>query len=394
MAGVVKHRAFRDIEGLVTDANDAALGLLVGERIARANLDSLNPSDAEKQLSQLFTGKEVEDISRFDFRVPVAISKLAAAERELSVMAVPFAVSLYNEYLVAAAQLLELAHVARPPEDAKRMFLGKLEDYLRENGVSVGGDWAALVRFIREVRNCIVHGAGATNDAVINRATKLPPKALESWATVTGRPIPLGNVGERISWEGPEIRGVFLVIRQGLSRINKGLQAVLPREFWADLFIHELWTDGHNSTPPSRSGSSLINAAKAYGYGSLALEPSELRQAIVRFPTIGWRPDLLPYWQRTIPGGSPVSQPVSAADLTKGRIRIPAPASPWFPSSKESIRLKLREENLTVEFLPPRTEGTHGRSGVLLVGPQLRSLVVQGQTLSVFRISRIEIGLQ
>jgi hypothetical protein len=346
------------------------------------------------QLSQLFSEDEVEDISRFDFRVPVATDKLVAAERELSVMAVPFAVSLYNEYLVAAAQLLELAHVARPSEDAKRMFLGKLEGYLKETGVSVGGDWAALVRLIREVRNCIVHAGGATNNAVIDRATKLPSKAQEAWATVTGRPIAFGNVGERILWEGPEIRGVFLVIRQGLNRINESLQAVLPREFWADLLIHELWADGHKTTPSSRSGSSLANAARAYGYGSLALRPSELREAIARFPTTGWRPDLLPYWQRGIPVGSPVSQALSATDLAKGRIRIPASASQWFPSSKESMRLKLREENLTVEFIPPRTERSHGRSGVLLVGPKLQNLVVQGQTLAVFRISQSEVGLQ
>src|SRR6476660_8102487 len=115
MPAPVRHRGYRDVQMLLRSANDAALGLLVGDRIARRTLEPLEAEHASTPLSGLYSEDDIPDVGRFDFRVPRAVAKLQEAELELCVMAVPFAVSLYNEYLVSAAELLELAHVSRPP---------------------------------------------------------------------------------------------------------------------------------------------------------------------------------------------------------------------------------------------------------------------------------------
>jgi hypothetical protein len=388
----VRHRQFRDIERLVDSANDAALGLLVGDRIARADLATLPATDRGKQLSELYSSSTVEDIRRFDFLVPAAEGKLLAAERELCVMAVPFAVSLYNEYLVNAAGLLELGHIGRSGREPHEMMLGKLEAHLRDYGVSVAGDWRGLLRVLQTVRNRIIHAGGVPGEVAISQWEKLPPKAQGLWIKVTGRPMPFGSPTERLDWGGPEIRGVFLVVRQALKEINGSLQEVLPREFWADLFVHELRVESPQARG-SRSGAFLLRRASAAGYGRMAFTSQELRDAVERAPHIGWRPDLAPYWQRSIPPGSATTQVVSARDLTQGRIRIPFGAKASFPASTQKVHLKLREVDLECNY-NPAPESARPRSGVVYIGDRLRKLVVPGQILSIFAVSPTEIGLQ
>jgi hypothetical protein len=392
MAQVVRHRQFRDIEQLVNSANDAALGLLVGDRIARADLAALPAADRKKQLSELYSSSEVEDIGRFDFLVSPAERKLLAAERELCVMAVPFAISLYNEYLVSAAGLLELGHIARSRRDPQELMLGKLEAHLRDHGVSVAGDWLGLLRVVQTVRNRIIHAGGIPGEAAVSKWERLPPKAQALWTKVTGRPMPLGAPTERLEWGGPEIRGVFLVVRQALRQINESLQSVLPREFWADLVIHELRVESPQARG-SRSGAFFLRRAIAAGYGSLGFTSQELRDAVERAPHTGWRPDLAPYWQRSVPPGPAETQVVSGRDLTQGRVRIPIDAKGLFPSSTQMIHLKLRELDLDCNY-NPAPESHRPRSGVIYVGDRLRELVVAGQVLSIFRISPTEVGLQ
>jgi hypothetical protein len=380
------------VTALVTKSNDAALGLLVGDRIARVELADRGPSAQTTQLSGLFTEAEVPDVSRFDFRVDRAITKLLEAERELCLMAVPFAVSLYNEYLVAAAEMLELAHIARPRKPARHMMLGEVESFLGEHKVSVAGDAKVLLDVIRGVRNSLVHAAGVVGEKTIARWTSASPSAKARWEGVTGRPLPLNGTSGRLQWEGPEIRGLFLVVRDGLKQVNLALQSVLPREFWADLVIHEHWVDSCETAGGHRQETPL-GFASHRGYRSLGFSAAELSDASKRGRSLGWRPDLQPYWQRPIPPGSPVTQRVKVSDLNRGRLRIPGPGKALLPSQAGPVTVRLRERVFTCPY-SPEPERSRSRFGLLHVGDELRTMVVPGQELSVFPISSDEIGLQ
>ncbi len=390
---MVKHRGFREVVDLAAGVNDAALGLLVSGQLARFTLGNLDDKAAERKLSDLYPESAVADVSRFDFRAARAITKLKDAEQELCVMAVPFAISLYNEYLVSASDLLELAHVARPSKPAEQQMLGQLTGHLKKNGVRVDGEWASLLQLIIAIRNRIVHAAAVPGKGPIAEWSGLQPQARTAWIGVTGRDMPFAGPENRLPWAGPEIRGVFLVVREALRQINLCLQDVLPRDFWADLAVHEMRSTGHQKARRSRSGGDLVKFANMIGYGPLSLSPAELRDAAAKAPTTGWTPTLKPYWQRQIEHGTPSTQMLTRRDVRKGRIRIPDASKHLLPSDQGDVRVKIREVSLTCGYNPEPERGRI-RSGVLYVGPHLAELAVPGQRLFIFRLPPSGIGLQ
>ena len=232
-----------------------------------------------------------------------------------------------------------------------------------------------------------------TGQQPIMRWQNLSAAAKQSWAGVTGRPMPFEGPDKRLPWEGPEIRGVFLVVREGLKHINLALQAVLPREFWADLAVHEHWVDAYQTGSSSHRKESPVNFANYNGYRPLGFQTGELKAATERARTLGWRPDLRPYWQRHIAPDAPTTKVLTGRDLNQGRVRISDAAKPLFPSQVDVVSLRLRECVVTCPYNPEPEKGRN-RSGLLYVGDILRETVVPGQELSVFPISSTEIGLQ
>jgi hypothetical protein len=392
MPALIRHRGFRNVEGLVTKVNDAALGLLVGARVARTALAERGPSAAETRLSELYSEAQVPDVSRFDFRVSAADAKLEEAERELCVMAVPFALSLYNDYLVTVSELLELGHLARPSKPAHQMMIGQLENHLRKNKVAVGPNLDPLLQLVKLLRNRIVHSAGIAGEEAISRWESLPYAAKQAWIKVTGQPMPFNGADEQLPWGGPEIRGTFFVVREGLRQINFSLQKVLSREFWADLAIHEYWVHAFETGTHSHRSSPASYVAR-HGYRSLHFSAAELAAASRRGKSTGWRPDLRPYWQRRVPPEAPLTQAITGRDITQGRIRIPISSKSALPPSAGRLKVKLREQGLTCHYNPEPQPG-RARSGIVYVGDLLRETVVAGQQLSIFPVSSHEIGFQ
>jgi hypothetical protein len=83
------------------------------------------------------------------------------------------------------------------------------------------------------------------------------------------------------------------------------------------------------------------------------------------------------------PSGVSFSQPVTAADLTAGRIRIPAATKPVLPLTKQRVDIALRGHTMNVRW-NPRNEPGQSRSGVLGVDQErLRALVEQHERLIV-----------
>ena len=84
--------------------------------------------------------------------------------------------------------------------------------------------------------------------------------------------------------------------------------------------------------------------------------------------------------------GAHPTQRVTAADLRAGQIRIPsvgsAPTKTLFPRAKSEIELNLRGRLVRGSW-DPRMGPDRERSGVLRIGPALRSLVQENDVLAV-----------
>jgi TDG/mug DNA glycosylase family protein len=84
-------------------------------------------------------------------------------------------------------------------------------------------------------------------------------------------------------------------------------------------------------------------------------------------------------------GDSAASQPVRAADLERGQIRLPRDAKRFFPTERGLVEIVLRGERISCSY-DPRTGPDRERSAVLRVGRQTLTRVArQGD---VFRVRR------
>lgn len=77
------------------------------------------------------------------------------------------------------------------------------------------------------------------------------------------------------------------------------------------------------------------------------------------------------------------SQRVTASDIAAGRIRFPAAAKPWFPSTVTQVEIDLRGHWVTGRW-NPLSGPDRSRSGVLTVGrAHLAPAVQPDETLTV-----------
>lgn len=79
-----------------------------------------------------------------------------------------------------------------------------------------------------------------------------------------------------------------------------------------------------------------------------------------------------------------MTQPVTAADLRAGRIRIPRSSKGLFPPERTYVMVRLRGAEMQSRYDPRR--GPPERPGVLGIGKAvLNELVNEGERLRVFR---------
>jgi hypothetical protein len=103
---------------------------------------------------------------------------------------------------------------------------------------------------------------------------------------------------------------------------------------------------------------------------------------------------LLPIRRLPVPQGeqSCKTQRVTAADLRKGRIRIPSSeassTNSIFPEVKTKLTVKLRGETVQCSW-DPRTGQDKVRSGELRVGTKLRELIKPDEVLTAARIDEV-----
>jgi hypothetical protein len=99
----VRHRAWRDFATLRRQTADAIAGLGFGLELAASDVAA---RVAVGETTPLGTAlPHIAAAADFSFRPGRAAEQLASAEQALAQMTVPFAVAIYNEYLVETVAL-------------------------------------------------------------------------------------------------------------------------------------------------------------------------------------------------------------------------------------------------------------------------------------------------
>ena len=168
---------------------------------------------------------------------------------------------------------------------------------------------------------------------------------------------------------------------------NSGLAAVVPMDYVIEVIAAHRATLGPPPTseetsvppeqaPPDHSGDEVV------GEGAAPSTPGKTPKA---------KPSRRGGQRRSIADSHPASgttptamtQPVTATDISNGRIRIPQATKPIFPSSRADLAIILRGAEMTVPY-DPRNGPDRSRSGVLRIGKErLGGLVGPRERLSV-----------
>jgi hypothetical protein len=280
------HNGFRRFRRAVTDGNDALIGLVVASRLALHHFGRRPRRDRDKWLPDLYPS--VDEVSRLNLQLDRAKAAIGDSECYLAYMAIPFAVTAYNELLVEVAELLvEDGHAAtpRPPGE---MMLGQLRTYIAGCGVALPAHPEEMFNLTYFLRNRIIHYAAVEGPAGVTAWNKLTPMQKALWKRVAGRGLPVGYPDQRLDLRAGEARAAFATVRRIGEAMNEALVPLLSRACWALLAARD-FRDSHPDYTNRGDIGGTLSAVHKYAsqlYGPVGLTRRELETAIRQVP---WR---------------------------------------------------------------------------------------------------------
>jgi hypothetical protein len=273
---VVHFPAYRAFDSLRVVANDALMALLIGGRVGRAALESSDPDEWLPDVVQ------VEDARRLNLRVGSSKRLIESAEQYLSVMGIPFTVSVYQGFLGNAIKFLQDAKVDSSGRNPFKFMLDDIHPHMKECGVELESDLCRLFDVVRLMRNRILHAAGIQGSAVRSTYKQLPKTAHSWWEERTGRAIGFEGSGEMLNLGPPELIGTLALTKELGRQVNEGLIPLIERETWAVLVVED-YRAGHPDKFKLKP--QIFRSLKGFAnnlYAPLSLSEEELTDAYQR----------------------------------------------------------------------------------------------------------------
>lgn len=274
--------AYRDFEAARIAANDAMMALLVGSRLGQVAIDSMEAEKQDRYLPELFP--DIDDVRRLNRTAKDTRELLANAESHLASMAIPFILSVYQDFATDVIDLMRQDGLAPGTDDPKRIPLEELHTYLVEKcGLPLSGMELALFDFIRQLRNRIVHFGGTPGSHLRAAYARLPEEAKALWRKLTGGDFTTGDSKSPLVLGSAALYPVLAVTKRLSKGIVGELSRRLSRSQWADVVV----ADYHQVHAERLGGSArrlrrIFNYAK-HQYSSLELTEGELADALNRW---------------------------------------------------------------------------------------------------------------
>jgi hypothetical protein len=277
----VRHRGWRDFEAVRRQATNAIAGLGFGLDLVRREAAARVAAGTDQTLGEAL-GAEVPSALEFSFRPRDTAVELQRAERALADMAVPFAVAVYNEYLVDVVRLFD--EFARTPGPNSTQ-LGDLHAHIATtHGVAISGRQRELFDLLAHLRNRIIHAGGRAGQHLVDLAKALSPGAQDAWTRVAGRPFPTPVPGKPLELDRGDAKAALATADHYASEMNRAMQAAFSQPFWADLVVDDYRTRHPLAWrhPLKRLDSICGYAAREYGV--LGLSRQDVSDALTRTP--------------------------------------------------------------------------------------------------------------
>jgi hypothetical protein len=245
------------------------MALLAGSYLAMNTLRLTEGSTL--RLSEIFP--KVEHIKRFDQRASKAQHELRQAEPHLAAIAVPYALSLHEAFVISCAEMLRRFGTAvSGPLNAKAMH----QTVFRAVGVSPPQASMEAFQLLRVMRNSHIHLGGDPSTEFPDALSSLSSNAVKRWITVTGRAPGDILVDGRVLFVIGDVFLAFSVTNALGQDLNRALQQALLPDHWGEVIAEDYWGSEHRG-----GGVVEWNALKRFAttYYSIALPEDVLWRA-------------------------------------------------------------------------------------------------------------------
>jgi hypothetical protein len=262
---MVSFPAYRLHEVGRVEANDAMVALLVGGRLSNHMLSLMEGSDS--YLTEVFP--QLPGVARLHVPIPKARSLLEDSERHLARMAIPYSVSIHEDYLNRCVDMLCVAK-GDPPSAVSfhKRKLGNIYATLGKLGLpAVSAGDGNLFELVRRIRNQIVHETAQVGDVLSHYRSD--PAIGPAWTVLAKRDLDMSEDGKYLRIEASELFGCLAILKKLADQLNLSLQSTLNLEAWVAIAV-AAFSRAFKPGNPNQTARRLLGYVR-HNYGALEL---------------------------------------------------------------------------------------------------------------------------
>lgn len=274
----ILYPAYRNYVANRIEVNNAMMALLAGSRLAAHTLQLTAGSSAT--LGQLFPA--VEHIERFNLHSDSARDLLHHADSHIASVAIPYALATHEEFVMRMLEFLkrEDRTLVASGKKAVRIRAWNMHTVLFDTcGYPEPTDWMETFHVLREVRNCIIHAAGAVSTDLNTLIAAMGDASRAGWVRLNSGDDPeeLSDNG-RLALTAEHVFAAFAVTKGVGREINAALGAELDATTWARLAVEDFVANTSKTRNSTGWRRSLVGYARQY-YAVAALTEKDLEAA-------------------------------------------------------------------------------------------------------------------
>lgn len=252
------------------------MALLAGSKLAVSVLHLT--SGSTHRLAELFPS--VEHIERLNLRTDDARTILSDAENHVGALAIPYVLSIHENYVVNLCEALVAGGVLPASALSGIGPANMHERFVTATGGSFTAETLRLFHFLRLIRNAQIHYAGKTHAALADYSLAMTQTDETNWQRVTGNALPRYFLGDELRLSVFELIGTLAISKRLAEEANEEFQLGLPRSQWLQLVVED-WASTR------RPGNAEVRIRNAVGYarhmyGALALTRPEIENEMRR----------------------------------------------------------------------------------------------------------------
>jgi hypothetical protein len=265
---------FRQHRTDLEEADNAVMALLVGAQLASQNLKLVAKSNT--LISSIFPG--VRHINRFQLKPARAIRELESSEGHLSKIALPYAMSVHEDYMGKVKEDLLLLGIPVKLNgrawNAENMHAILLESL----GVTTLPDLTDF-EVLRRLRNALIHNGGVADAYLKDGINQLSADATGRWIRSSGRPPGDAIKDDTVALSAEDVMVAFSVTRHLSSHIHDKTIVAFPRTYWIKDCVEDFSRNNKDTVAQGRLLRTKLERFAEQNYEDLAFSWPELKAA-------------------------------------------------------------------------------------------------------------------